>query len=295
MVGMPAADLQVSPELVTLLLREQRPELADLPVVRLSEGWDNFMFRLGRERVVRMPRRAQAADLVLFEQRWLPLLAPRLCIDVPAPLHVGVPGCGYPWHWSVVPWFEGVCLDEVAEPCSVAEAQRFAMFLRQLHQPAPADAPHNPARGVALATRASAVGERMMRVRALSPLITPALERIWEAGLAAPLSAARCWLHADLHALNVLGHQGRIRAVIDWGDLTAGDPASDLASTWLLFEDAAAREALLEAYAPEDTLLARARGWAVALGATLLDSGLANSPRHAAIGAATLRRLGSDV
>lgn len=295
MTGMPSADLQVSPELVTLLLCEQRPELAELPVVKLAEGWDNFMFRLGREHVVRMPRRAQAADLVLCEQRFLPLLAPRLCIDIPAPVHVGVPGCGYPWHWSVVPWFEGVCLDEADEARGVAEARRFAMFLRQLHQPAPDDAPHNPARGVALSTRASLVTERLTRVRALSPLITKAIERTWEAGLAAPLSAARCWLHADLHALNVLSHQGRIRAVIDWGDLTAGDPATDLASTWLLFEDADARAALLEAYAPEATLLARARAWAVALGATLLDSGLVNSPRHAAIGAATLRRLGCDV
>lgn len=56
-----------------------------------------------------------------------------------------------------------------------------------------------------------------------------------------------------------------------------GYRACDLASTWLLFEDAAARGALLDAYAPEDTLLLRARAWAVALGATLLDSGLANS------------------
>jgi hypothetical protein len=52
-----------------------------------------------------------------------------------------------------------------------------------------------------------------------------------------------------------------------------------------------ARRALIEAYAPNQALLARARAWAVLLGAALLEAGLANSPRHAAVGAATLRRL----
>jgi hypothetical protein len=56
-----------------------------------------------------------------------------------------------------------------------------------------------------------------------------------------------------------------------------------------------ARQALLEVYAPSQTLLARARGWAVLLGTALLESGLVNSPRHAALGAATLQRLEIDL
>ena len=36
---------------------------------------------------------------------------------------------------------------------------------------------------------------------------------------------------------------------------------------------------------------ARARGWAFAFGVMLLDSGLADHPRHAAMGQRTLQRL----
>lgn len=252
-----------------------------------------MMFRLGDAWLVRAPRRAAAAALVLVEQKWLPQLAPQLCLPIPTPVRVGAPGCGYPWHWSVVPWLEGKCLDE-AEPCDAEQAVVFAKFLRQLHQPAPADAPHNPARGVPLAERANMTEERLARLRDLTPLVDRTIMRAWETALAAPPSAAAVWLHGDLHALNVLAANGQLSAVIDWGDLTRGDPASDLASTWLLFDAAEARHALLGAYAPDAALLARARGWAVLLGAVLLETGLANSPRHAALGARTLQRLSSS-
>jgi len=291
--SVPAAEVQLTVELIYALLREQHPDLSESPVVKLAEGWDNVMFRLGEGWLVRAPRRAIAANLVLSEQRWLPELAPRLCLPVPTPVRVGVPGCGYPWHWSVVPWLQGRCLDE-AEPCDAEQAVMFAQFLRQLHQPAPADAPKNPARGVPLAERARSTEERLDRLRAQTPLVDETILRVWEAGLAAPPSAASVWLHGDLHALNVLASEGRLSAVIDWGDLTSGDPASDLACAWLLFDAAEARHALIDAYAPDEALLSRARSWAVLLGAVLLETGLANSPRHAALGAATLQRLARE-
>ena len=46
------------------------------------------------------------------------------------------------------------------------------------------------------------------------------------------------WVHGDLHSANVLVHDGSISAVIDFGDLTSGDPAVDLAVAWMLFDEA---------------------------------------------------------
>jgi aminoglycoside phosphotransferase (APT) family kinase protein len=43
------------------------------------------------------------------------------------------------------------------------------------------------------------------------------------------------WLHGDLHPFNLVVNQGRLSAVIDFGDLCAGDPATDLAVAWMLF------------------------------------------------------------
>ena len=112
--------------------------------------------------------------------------------------------------------------------------------------------------------------------------------------LAAPADTHCSWLHGDMHAQNVLVHDGVISGVIDWGDITSGDVATDLACVWMLLRDAAARHEALSHYAPADDLLARAKGWAVLFGAVLLDTGLVDNPRHADGGAATLRRISED-
>ena len=74
---MPADEADVSPDLVRRLLAAQQPDLAHLPIEVMANGWDNLMCRLGAELVVRLPRRAVAAELITHEQRWLPALAPR--------------------------------------------------------------------------------------------------------------------------------------------------------------------------------------------------------------------------
>jgi len=100
--------------------------------------------RLGDDLAVRLPRRAAAAALIEHEQRWLPELAPRLPLAVPAPFRAGRPGRGYPWSWSVTPWLPGdvIARADVADPRDLAD--QLARFLRALHRPAPADAPANP-------------------------------------------------------------------------------------------------------------------------------------------------------
>ena len=104
----------------------------------------------------------------------------------------------------------------------------------------------------------------------------------------------RRWLHGDLHPLNILVSLGRITGVIDWGDLTVGDVATDLAVFWMLF-DAPTRERALAAYGRVDNpMRARAMGWAILFGVVLLDTGLMDHPRHAAAGAAILRRVAQN-
>lgn len=290
--GKPEAEFAIEPALVRRLLEEQHPDLAALPLSLLAEGWDNVLYRLGHEYTVRLPRRELAARLIEQEQRWLPQIAAGLPIPIPAPLRIGVPGAGYPWHWSLLPWFDGTCADE--QPPDATEAPRFARFLLALHQPAPADAPENAYRGGPLVSRAAMTLERLERVRSRTDLITTSLMTIWEAALAAKPTLDPRWLHGDLHAQNVLVRDGRFSAVIDWGDITGGDVATDLASVWHLFSERAARQDFLDTYGPDTETLTRARGWAFAIGVVLLDSGLINSPRHASQGADVLRRLAAD-
>ncbi len=290
--GMPAAEIVVDAALVRRLLEAQHPDLAALPLTVFAEGWDNTSFRLGADLLARMPRRALGARLLLNEQRWLPVFAPRLPAPVPAPVRIGAPGAGYPWPWSIAPFLRGEPLD--VEPLAAGGGEAIGGFLNALHQPPATDAPINPFRGGPLAERVEGFAPRATRLSQLGQL-PPAIEGLWAKGLAAPMDAAPVWLHGDPHPLNVLAENGRLSAVIDWGDLCAGDPASDLGGLWALLPDPAERAAALQAYGRvSEATLARARAWACNFGVLILDAGLVNSPRHARIGQAILANLAAD-
>jgi aminoglycoside phosphotransferase (APT) family kinase protein len=170
----------------------------------------------------------------------------------------------------------------------------FLQFLQQLHQPAPIDAPANPVRGVPLSERLEALVQSLTRLKAETDAITPKVEKIWERGLLAPVSSDTRWLHGDLHAQNILLEQGRLQAVIDWGDITAGDVATDLQCIWGLFADASERRYLLESYAPDQATLERAQAWGVLMAVMLVDTGRLGSPRHERQGRLQLQRLLAD-
>jgi aminoglycoside phosphotransferase (APT) family kinase protein len=286
---MPAAEVDVSVELVRRLLAGQHPDLAGLELAVLANGWDNMVCTVGADYLVRLPRRAPAAELVAHEQRWLPVLAPGLPLPIPAPLRVGHPAEGFPWKWSVVPHFPGR-VAALAVPDDLASAAvALGEFLAALHVPAPPDAPVSPVRGGPLSTRADGVTEHLGLLASGSDI--GAARASWESSMAAAAWAdPLVWLHGDLHPANILVHAGRISAVIDFGDLTRGDPATDLSVAWMLLP-AAEREIFRQTYGKaDDDTWARARGWALSLALVFLTFS-ADNPLMAGIGQRTLSEL----
>ncbi len=291
--GTPISEFDIDATLVYSLLADQHPDLMHLPIHLVDSGWDNAMFRLGDELCVRLPRRKSAATLIENEQSWLPLLAEHLIIPVPTPCRLGKPALGYPWRWSVLPWLDGITADQ--EEPDANQVKPFVSFLRSLHVRAPLNAPSNPVRGVPLSQRAANVEERMQRLETKTNLITQKIKNTWNIALNAPIDVEAKWLHGDLHARNVLVKNGAIAGIIDWGDMTAGDIATDLASIWMLFSDRHARSCAIAEYANvSDATLQRAKGWAVLFGVMLLDTGLVDHPRHAVMGERTLHRVSKD-
>jgi serine/threonine protein kinase len=79
------------------------------------------------------------------------------------------------------------------------------------------------------------------------------------------------WVHGDLHPANILVNAGQISAVIDFGDLTSGDPANDLSVAWMMLA-AKERAIFWQAYGhADDHTRARARGVGALAGAGLPD------------------------
>lgn len=73
----------------------------------MSSGWDNELFRLGDDYVVRMPRRVIAVPLIEHEQRWLPELRRLVEVPIPVPIAIGMPSDDYAWPWSIARWLPG--------------------------------------------------------------------------------------------------------------------------------------------------------------------------------------------
>jgi aminoglycoside phosphotransferase (APT) family kinase protein len=286
----PVADIRVDANLVRALLREQCPELAELPLLEVANGWDNAIFRLGDALAVRVPRRRVAAGLIEHEQRWLPALAPSLPLPVPVPVACGRASDRFPFPWSVCRWFEDRSSFDAPPSDLVRAAEELGAFVKALHVPAPADAPINPFRGIDLGERASRFEDSLPKAAARRSLDASAAMATWQSALAAPRwDGPPLWLHGDLHPANVLTHDGRLAAIIDFGDICAGDPATDLAIAWMLF-DARSRERFRAAVACDDATWLRAMGWATALAVAYVAHSPEGSPMIP-IGVRTLENL----
>ncbi|MEE8337457.1 MAG: aminoglycoside phosphotransferase family protein [Dehalococcoidia bacterium] len=259
-------EVETDGSLVGRLIASQFPQWAALAIEPVeSSGTDNAIYRLGDELAVRLPRRPEAVSQIEKEQRWLPVLAPQLPLAIPIPLGSGEPGDGYPWRWSVTPWFEGEDatierLDDANE--AATELAAFISALRRIDASAgPPPGKHNFFRGVPLALRDA---QTRQAIEALHGEIdTGAAAEAWKTALETPTwDGSPVWIHGDLSSANLLALDGRLSAVIDFGGLGVGDPACDLMIAWALFAGES-RDAFRAALAVDDATWARGRGWAL--------------------------------
>lgn len=262
-VRMHEDELEIDVSLVERLIAGRFPRWAGLPVWRLeSSGTENAMFRLGTDKVVRLPRHPRAVEAIAHELHCLPRLGPALPVGAPEPLGRGEPGDGFPWPWSVYRWLDGrnPVPGRLEEPALLAEdLAGWVTALRRI------DASEGPLgyRGVPLADRDPFMREALADLA--GRVDTAAVTKVWEAALRAPEhTGPPVWAHGDLMAGNLLVAGGRLSAVIDFGTVGVGDPAVDLIGAWCLLP-AAARGVFREAVGAGEAEWARARGWALSI------------------------------
>ena len=255
--------------LVRRLLTAQFPQWADLSIELVHPaGTDNALFRLGDDKVVRLPRIQAAVAQVDKEQQWLPRLAPFLTLPIPVPVAKGVAGDGYPWHWSIYRWLTGEsATTERAIDFSQA-AVELAQFIAALQRIDPTGGPppgaHNSYRGEPLVARNNATRAAISTLN--DAVAAAAATSAWDAAVqASAWSGAPVWIHGDLQPANLLAQRGQLSAVIDFGCLGVGDPACDLMVAWNLLS-AESRELFRTALHVDDATWARGRGWALSFG-----------------------------
>lgn len=271
--------------LVRRLVDAQFPQWTELPLKLLDPaGSDHVIYRLGEELSVRLPRHTGAIGQAKKEYEWLPRLAPHLPLAIPVPVGVGEPGYGYPWPWAVSRWLDGEVATVETLATSSEAAVELAEFLLALQRFAPEDIS-------AACTREDLTGrplaDRDHATRAAIALVdgafdTAAMTELWDAALSVPgWDRPPVWFHGDFHTGNLLTVDGRLSAVIDFGELGIGDPACDLTIAFTLMS-AESRAAFRAALGVDDATWTRGRGWALATGLNAYTSYAATNPRVAA-------------
>jgi thiamine kinase-like enzyme len=97
------------------------------------------------------------------------------------------------------------------------------------------------------------------------------------------------WIHGDPHPANLIFDDTALVGIIDFGDLCAGDPATDLAGGFLAlpFESLAT---FLDAYGDiDDSTVKRTLGWTVHFGVMFILLGMAEEPTYGLIGHRAIR------
>jgi len=188
------------------------------PLVEVDAGWDYKVLIVDDAWVMRWPRHRLAVEEIEQEVALLPVLAPRLPVEVPQFEYV-----------SREPWLVVYRLIR-GKPLVAEDPDGVRAFLEALHS---VDADDVPApRPDWLETYREQADEFR---RVVLPLLDPDERSSGEALLAEvdTLTDFRPVLtHSDLGPEHLLVHDGRLAGVIDWGDARIGDPAIDFA--WLL-------------------------------------------------------------
>ncbi|EEZ95311.1 aminoglycoside phosphotransferase family protein [Legionella longbeachae] len=257
--------INITESLAQILIAQQFPQWSNLPIVAVKNGgWDNRTFHLGTEMVIRMPSSAEYAGQIEKEQTWLPKLAPQLPISIPAPIAMGKPDKIYPWKWSINRWLPGetALCTPIKDLCEFA--RHLALFLKALQR---IDATGGPIAGSHSFYRGGDLAIYDAETRKAIEILQDYTDahivtEVWEYALATPWKNPPIWVHGDVSVGNLLLSQGKLTAVIDFGQLAIGDPACDLAIAWTLLEGKS-RRIFLDTLEVDLNTQARGRAWAL--------------------------------
>jgi aminoglycoside phosphotransferase (APT) family kinase protein len=254
------------------ILARRFPELAPVRAAYLGAGMDSVAFEVDGKWVFRFPLRQDVERQLFVERAILPVLAPLLPLAIPRFAFAGVPGEDCPMHFAGYEKLPGVSATEV--PASSMNfpgvARQLGQFLTVLHR-----FPVGEAERLGVRTQRAEDDFEAVRAGALADLAATtayvgaaSVGRVRRYLERAQPVAAPPWplvlTHYDLAAEHVLldVNDGKATGVIDWGDVSIGDPTVDFFGLFTWGGDSLVR-AVLDNYdgIADERLLDRVRPW----------------------------------
>ncbi len=235
------------------------PELAGRDFRSLGNGWDNTAWLVDETWVFRFPRRQVAVGCLENELLALPHLSGLLPCPVTRPLFSGrmTGPASVDWPFAGYRYLRGAVLAETSER-SAALGRQAGALLAALHKvdTRPLSALGLPTDPIARLDIARRWDTTMSSLKAFAEATGGSLAPIETVLVAARGVDTRHWAdvvcHGDLDGRHVLvGPDGDLAGVIDWGDVCLGSAAMDLGLAFSDF-DGEARAAFFDAYGPID-------------------------------------------
>lgn len=229
------AEWEVSEELAIKLISSQFPQLASKTIQKIGHGWDNTVFRVGKEYIFRFPRRKIAINGLRMEGRILPKLIDYISIPYSVPLFFGESHFDYPSPFLGYTYLPGRFPIGLTDEQRASSTTALAQFLKSLHtfpvqiaMENRIQCDHRNITDIALRK------EKMQRfISDISPHLSKeeydALLNYLGQLKTERMEQKNVLLHGDLHFKNMLvDKNGKVSGIIDWGDVNIGHPALDL-------------------------------------------------------------------
>src|SRR5690606_6692693 len=143
------------------------------------------------------------------------------------PIATGMPGHGFPYHWTLVRWTSASTAGLV--PLGADSARPLGAALREIHTPSPPGAPLNPRAGISLAELREDFESLLASARETDSserreLDVAGVRATFEAGVSASDDVRSTWTHGRLEPRAILSDQGAFAGILLWHNFGAGDP-----------------------------------------------------------------------
>lgn len=215
----------------------------------LGEGWDYINFLADDQWVLRFPKRAPCADVLVREKSILDRLNQvSLPTAIPNLQHLSAPLAGFAWHFAAYRYIEGTPLINLDPQVARGLAPSLGRFLSTIHRVSmnmTLEDPWDMGDHDDWKRR-----EFEASIDAYSPQARARIERFLDLPAPAPPDLPAVFTHADFNAEHILvdASSGTLTGVIDWADAHTSIRSTDFIGLryW------AGQEAVETAYAAAD-------------------------------------------
>ncbi len=225
----------IQKDTVIQLVNEQFPNLPISSIEQIGEGFDNTVFILNDEILLRFPRREVAVSILKVEKKLLPFIKEYISFQTTIPFIFGQPSEKFPWPFLGYNYIKGKPPIRLNRQERMNMIEPLAKILKQLHSIpistlAHLKLPGDELKRLDIKFRKPQFFKYVEEANKLNLLpnemkIQHYIQNLQEVIPKTPLVL----VHGDLHVKNLIVNDDHIlEGIIDWGDAHIGQRELDL-------------------------------------------------------------------